>query len=155
MGQMDIGHCLGLYSLSRVHNKDGTLASGEAAGDLVGEIHMAGSVHEVESVLLTILGQVLHGDWVRLDRDAALALQIHGVQNLLLLVTVGDRVGDFQKTVRQGGLPVIDMGDDAEVADILNRHGQSVNIVHWGNRVNVLGRFRKDHCTIFQDSFFL
>ena len=130
MSEMDVGHGLCFDPLSRIHNEDCTFASSEAAGNLVGEIHMAGSVHEVKGVLLTILGNVLHGDRVRLDRDAPFALQIHGVQDLLLLVTVGYRVGDLQKTVGQGGLPMIDMGDDAEVADILNRHGQSVNIVH-------------------------
>ena len=34
---------------------------------------------------------------------------------------------------------MVDMGDDAKVADILNGHGQSVNIVEERGRVNALG----------------
>ena len=34
---------------------------------------------------------------------------------------------------------MVDMGDDAQVADILNGHGQSVNIVEERGRVNALG----------------
>jgi hypothetical protein len=77
---------------------------------------------------------------VRLDRDAALTLQIHGVEYLLLLVAVGDRIGYFQKTIRECGLPMVDVGDNAEVTDILNGHGQSVNIVEERGRVNALGK---------------
>jgi hypothetical protein len=31
------------------------------------------------------------------------------------------------------------MGNDTKVAGVLNGHGQLVNIVHSGNRVNALG----------------
>jgi hypothetical protein len=34
---------------------------------------------------------------------------------------------------------MVDMGNNTKVAGILNRHGQSINIVHWVNRVNPLG----------------
>ena len=47
-----------------------------------------------------------------------LALQIHVVQHLLLHVAVGDGAGDLQQPVGQGALAVVDMGDDAEIADV-------------------------------------
>ena len=76
---------------------------------------------------------------MRLDRDTALTFQVHRIEHLLLLVAVGDRIGYFQKTIRERGLPMVDMGDDTEVTDILDGHGQSVNIVEERCMVNALG----------------
>ena len=53
---------------------------------------------------------------MRLDGDAALALQVHRIEELVLLVAVGDGAGAFQQPVRKRGLAVIDVGNDAEIA---------------------------------------
>ena len=96
---MDVGHGLGLDALGGIDDQDGPFAGGQTPGDLVGEVDMARGIHEIECVFLTILGPVLHRDRMRLDGDAALALQIHGVKDLLLLVAVGDGVGDLEQPV--------------------------------------------------------
>ena len=134
--QMDVGHCLGFDTLSGVDNQDRSFAGGQAPGDLVGKVDVTRGVHEIEGILLTILCPVLHGDGVGLDRDSALPLQIHRVEHLLLLVAVGDGVGNLQQAVRQGCLPMVDMGDDAEISDVRDGHGQSININEVVKRVN-------------------
>ena len=78
---------------------------------------MTGGVDQVENVLLTIGCAVIHARGLELDRDPPLPLEIHVVQELILHVTVGHRVGVLQQTIRQGRLAVVDVGDDAEIAD--------------------------------------
>ena len=78
---------------------------------------MAWRVDQVEGVGLTISGGVIHPRRLKLDRDAALTLKIHIVQELLLHIPVGHRARVLQQTVGQRRLAVVDMGNDAEVAD--------------------------------------
>ena len=78
---------------------------------------MAGGVDQVEDVLLPIGRCVVHAGGLELDRDAPLPLQIHVVEELVLHVAVGDRARVLEQPVGQGRLAVIDVGNDAEVAD--------------------------------------
>ena len=59
---------------------------------------------------------------MRLDRDPALALQVHRIEQLILLVALVDRAGALEQSIRQGGLAVIDVRDDAKIAGELDRH---------------------------------
>ncbi len=52
-----------------------------------------------------------------LDRDPALALEIHRVEDLCLHLTGLERAGELEETVSQGRLAVIDVGDDGEIPD--------------------------------------
>ena len=117
--QKGVGQSLGLHPWRGVDHQDGALAGGQAARHLVGEVHVAGSVDEVELVLLAVLGVVVDADGLGLDGDAPLALQVHAVEHLLAHLPLGHRVGDLQDAVGQGRLPVVDVGDDGEVADVL------------------------------------
>ena len=49
-GQIEVGHGLGLHALGGVHQQQHPLAGGQGPGDLVGEIHVARGVDEVELV---------------------------------------------------------------------------------------------------------
>src|ERR1700760_2903974 len=60
-----------------------------------------------------------HAHGVELDRDAALALEVQGVQDLLFHLALLQCSGRLDQPVGQGGLPVVDVGDDAEVADMI------------------------------------
>ena len=64
-----------------------------------------------------------HPHGLALDRDAALALDVHPVEVLRAHRPVVDDAGDLQHPVGQGRLAVVDVGDDAEVADRLLRRG--------------------------------
>jgi hypothetical protein len=78
---------------------------------------VAGRVHQVEDVGLAVLGLVFEAHGLRLDGDAALALDIHVVEHLLLHLARGQAAGELDQPVGQRRLAVVDMGDDGEVAD--------------------------------------
>ena len=70
----------------------------------------------VQFVNLTVLGLKLHGHRMRLDGNAALAFEIHRIEHLLLRLPSGNSAGAMQQPIRQGRLPMVDMGDDAEIS---------------------------------------
>ena len=84
---------------------------------------MAGRVDEVELVGLAVVRLVGHADGVGLDGDAALALEVHGVEHLGLHLAGGERAGELEQAVGEGGLAVVDVRDDREVADVAWVHG--------------------------------
>ena len=69
---------------------------------------------------------VAHPDRVQLDGDPALALEVHGVEQLLPHLALLDGAGGLDQPVGQGGLAVVDVGDDAEVADAGLGHGGNI-----------------------------
>ena len=64
-----------------------------------------------------------HADGLRLDRDPALALEVHRVEQLLAHLAAGDGVGDLEDAVGERRLAVVDVRDDREVADLALVHG--------------------------------
>jgi hypothetical protein len=114
--QVEVGDGLSLDALGGIDEEEGAFAGGEGAGDFVAEVDVAGGIEEIEFVDFAVFGGVLHGDGVGLDGDAAFAFEVHGVEHLVLLLPVGDGVGELQEAVGQGGLAVIDVGDDGEIA---------------------------------------
>jgi hypothetical protein len=115
--QEEVGERLRLDALRRVHDEDGALARVERAGHLVREVDVTGGIDQVELVLDAVPGRVEHPDGVQLDRDATLALEVQGVQDLLAHLALLDGAGLLDEPVGQGGLPVVDVRDDAEIAD--------------------------------------
>ena len=115
-GQVEVGQRLRLDALRGVDEQDGALAGLQAPADLVGEVDVAGGVDHVQDVVGAVLlpGQP---DRLALDRDAALALDVHPVQVLGAHLPPFDDAGQLQHPVGQGGLAVVDVRDDAEVAD--------------------------------------
>jgi len=126
--QEEIGQGLRLDPLRGVHHQDRPLARRQRAGDFVGEVDVPRGVDEVELVLLPVTGRVPHPHRVELDRDAALALQVHRVEDLLAHLALLEGAGQLDQAVGQGGLPVVDVRDDAEVADVGLAHA-GANIV--------------------------
>ena len=118
-GLIDVGERLGLDALGGVDHQERALAGGERAGDLVGEVHVAGGVHEVQDIGLAVLGLVFQAHGLRLDGDAALALDIHVVEHLLRHLARGERPRGLDQAVGERRLAVVDMGHDGEVADIV------------------------------------
>ena len=103
---------LRLDSLRGVDDEQRALARLQRARDLVGEVDVAGRVDEVELVALP--GDA---DGLRLDRDPALALELHRVEQLVAHLAARHRLGHLEDPVRERRLPVVDVGDDREVAD--------------------------------------
>ena len=117
-GQVGVSQGLGLHALGGIHHQYGALAGGNGTGDLVVEVHVARGVDEVQVIGFTVLGTVLQAHGPGLDGDAPFLFQIHVVQELAFHLPLADSLAHLQKPVRQGGLAVVDMGDDGKIADI-------------------------------------
>ena len=55
---------------------------------------------------------------MRLDGDAALALQVHGVEDLRRHLALLQRAGHFEQPVGQRRLAVVDVRDDREITNM-------------------------------------
>jgi len=121
--------------LGGIHQQQHAVHHVEHPLDLATEIGMAGSVHDVDLDLTPregvpdgnrrVLGQ---------DGDPALALQGIRVEHALdhLLVLAKD-ARLFEHGVHQGGLAVVDVGDDGQVAEALDGHGTLVGFSACGD----------------------
>ena len=126
---VDIGQRLRLHPLAGVDDQQRAFAGGKRAVDLVGEVDMAGGVDEVEHVILAVARPVIEPHGLRLDGDAALALDVHGIEHLLDHFARFEPAGELNQPVRERRFAVVDMGDDSEVADVLDwdrRHGGEI-----------------------------
>ena len=75
---------------------------------------MAGGVDDVELVVTPPDGRLL-GE----DRDATLALLVVGVHDPIdLLTTCRSGSGGTQHGIDQGGFPVVNVGDNGEIAQL-------------------------------------
>ena len=115
---VNIGERLRLHPLAGIDHQQGALAGGEAAVDLVGEVDMAGRVDQVEDIVLAVARAVIQAHRLRLDGDAAFALDIHGIEHLLDHFARLEAAGQLDQPVGERRLAVVDMGDDCEVANV-------------------------------------
>ena len=79
---------------------------------------------------------------MRLDRDPALAFEVHRIEQLILLIALVDRAGAVEQSIRKRRLAVIDMRDDAEIPGQLDRHkaqhyAGASSVGQSGGRLNV------------------
>jgi len=121
---VEVGERLSLNALRRVHNQDGPFAGLQRPADFIGEIDVAGRIDQIHLVVLAAFGSIQHPHSRSLDRHAALALQVHVIEHLLLHLTLRHRAGELQQAVGQRALAMINVGDDAEVADLLLVHAR-------------------------------
>jgi len=123
-GQIDVGQGLGLHALGGVHHQQRAFAGGQGTRHFVVEVHVSGRVDEVQLIFLSVGSHIGDAHGLRLDGDAALAFQIHLVQVLLAGLALADDLGQLKDAVGKGGLAVVDMGDDAEIANMIQTgHG--------------------------------
>ena len=83
---------------------------------------MSRRVEQIQAILFPIFRPVTHRHRVCLDRDAALAFQIHGIEELILLFTLVNGPRALEQSIGKGGLTVVDVRDDAEVARVFDSH---------------------------------
>src|SRR5439155_7422268 len=65
---------------------------------------------------------VIHRHRMGFDRNSALALQIHRIEELILFLALVDRARRLQQSIRQSCFAVIDVRDDAEIARQFDCH---------------------------------
>ena len=114
--EIRVGERLRLDALGRVDDEQRPFARGQRPGHLVGKVHVPGRVDQIEDVGLPVVGVIGEPDGVGLDRDPALALEIHRVEDLGFHLALLERAGHLEEAVRERGLAVVDVGDDGEVA---------------------------------------
>jgi len=115
-------------SLTGVDQQQGPLAGGQGPRDLIGEIDMPRGVDQVEKIAPAVLPRVGEADRLAFDGDPAFALDVHGVQDLVLELPVRNDVGGLDETIGKRGLAVIDVCDDAEIAyDFHGRTGREAD----------------------------
>ena len=118
--EVGVGQRLRLDALRRVDEEQRPLAGLERARDLVAEVDVAGSVDQVQEVVAPA-----HSHGLGLDRDPALALEVHGVEKLLAHLALGDCAGQLEDAIGERRLAVVDVRDDREVADPIQLHRRS------------------------------
>jgi hypothetical protein len=85
------------------------------------QVNVPRRVHQVELIFQPVVRGVIQAHRLRLDRDAAFLLNIHIIENLRGHFARGQAACRLDQPVSQSGLAVIDMGDDAEIADTVER----------------------------------
>jgi len=60
--------------------------------------------------------------------DAALAFEVHSVEDLGMHLALGEGAGELEEAVRERGFAVIDVRDDREVADVFVVHRKGAEI---------------------------
>ncbi len=119
-GGVAVGHRLRLDTLAGIDHQQRAFAGAERTAHLVAEVDMARRVDQVEVVDLAVAGGVLQRRGLGLDRDAALALDVHRVEHLRLHLAVAQAAAAVDQAVGQRRLAVVDVGNDGEVADVVH-----------------------------------
>ena len=73
--------------------------------------------------VLTVLRLVFHAHRLRFDGDAALALEFHRIQHLIHHLALLENAGALQQAVGQRALAVVDVRDNAEIANMIHPFG--------------------------------
>jgi hypothetical protein len=93
------------------------------------KIDVTGSIDKIKCVSLPVFGGVTQPHRLRLNRNSPFPLQLELVEELLLHLALFKRFRKLQDPIGKGRLPVVDMGNDAEITDIFSRHGAELRIV--------------------------
>ncbi len=120
---IDVGERLRLDALCGIDDEQRALAGRQGARDLVGEVDMAGGVHEAELVVEAVLRRIVEAHGLRLDGDPAFLLDVHVIEDLRRHLALGEAAGRLDEAVGERRLAMVDMRDDREVADTVERNG--------------------------------
>ena len=104
-------------SLRCVNDKHRSLTGSKCAADFVSKVNMPRSVYKVEHITFSVGMGIKHAYGGGFYCDAALALDVHGVQKLLFHVAARNGVRKLHQPVRKGGFAVINMRNDAKIPD--------------------------------------
>ena len=81
---------------------------------------MSRGVDQVEVVDLAVARLVTQGCSLRLDGDAALALDIHRIKDLRLHLAVRKAAAEVDDAIGQRRFAVVDMGNDGKITDVIH-----------------------------------
>ena len=102
------------HALDRVDQQQHRVDHAHDPLDLAAEVGVAGGVDQLDAHAVVLDRRALG-----VDRDPALALEVLAVHRALLHFLIDpEGAGLAQESVQQGGLAVVDVRDDREVADV-------------------------------------
>ena len=122
LGEHEAG--LGHGALEGVDHQQAAVGHAEDALDLAAEVGVARGVDDVDAVDLFVPGHIADGAVLGEDGDAPLALEGVGVHDQavlpaleLLQLTGAEVAGLLEQLVNQGGLPMVNVSDDGDIAE--------------------------------------
>ena len=80
---------------------------------------MARRVNQIETIFYSVL-DMFHLDGVTFYRDPAFFLKFHIIKYLRLHIAPTDGLSNLQKTVGERALPMVDVGNNAKVPDVIH-----------------------------------
>ena len=90
---------------------------------------MTGCINKIELIDLTTSGGVIECDALRLDGNAALSLQIHGIEHLFGHLSIRQTATVLNKPIGQRRLAMIYVSNDGKIANVTQvGHGSSLNV---------------------------
>ena len=89
------------------------------------KINMPRRIDQIQQIVFAIRSSIIERDRIALDRDAPFTLDVHRVEHLFVKITLRDTATGLNESVGQSRLAMINMGDDAEVSNVL--HSGSFN----------------------------
>ena len=111
---------MGFDALTCIDQQQRTLAGRQRPGDFICEIYVTGCVDQIEMIGHAIPGGVRQTYCLAFDGNSPLSFDIHGIQDLILEVTVRNHIRKLNKSVGQRGFSMVDMGNNAEVSNIFH-----------------------------------
>jgi hypothetical protein len=133
---------LGHGAIHRVDQQQHRIHHRQHALDFAAEIGVTGGIHDIDAVFLAVAGiGPANGGILGQDGDAALTLKVIGVHHALAQVlALVEGAGLAQELVHQGGLTVVNVGDNGDITQILD-HGR----LELGARAKSPGRAKRAH----------
>ena len=110
-------------ALGRVDQQQHPVDHGQAALHLAAEVGVPGRVDDVDDCDRSVGVVAVHGGVLGQDGDALFLFQVTAVHDAFMgvVAAVGQGAGLPQHRIDQGGLAVVDVGDDGDIAEIARR----------------------------------
>ncbi len=102
---------LGQRALARVHQEHDAIHELERALHFAAEIAVPRRVHDVD-----LDAAIAHAGVLRENGDAALALQVHGIEHLFMHFALREGAGQFEQAIGKRRFAVVNVRDDAEIS---------------------------------------
>ncbi len=120
--EIGIGESLSFHALRGVHHQQRAFASLQTARNLIRKIDVPGRIDQIQLIHFAVVGAIIQAHRMGLDGDAALALEIHRIEDLRHHLALRQSAGNLKQTIRQRGLAVVDVRNDRKIADEFGIH---------------------------------
>lgn len=103
---------------------------------------MPRGIDKVQLIGFPIFRLVIQSYTLGFDRDTALPLQVHRIEDLSRHFTVRQTTTGLDKAVGQGRFTVVDMGNDGKISNV-------IEVAHVLATITILNRWKGGKFTVF------